>query len=78
MSWAYLSPESSACRSLAEPQAWPNPEPIPLFDAEKRQKTLIRALRRPNATLQVLDSIWVQREFRYADEQRNLAADQGN
>jgi hypothetical protein len=63
---------------LAEPRAWSNPERIPLFDEEKQQKTLIPALRRPNATLQVLDSIWVQREFRYADEQRNLAADQGN
>jgi hypothetical protein len=39
MSSASLSPESSVCRSLAEPRAWSNPEPIPLFDGEKTAKT---------------------------------------
>jgi hypothetical protein len=51
---------------------------IPLFDGEKQQKRLIPALRRPNAALQVVDSIRVWAKFRYAAKQRNLAADQGN
>jgi hypothetical protein len=45
---------------------------------EKQQKTAIQALPRPNANLQVVDFIVVRREFRYAAEQRNLAADKGN
>src|SRR5262249_19790959 len=39
---------------------------IPLFDGEKQQDTPVYGLRRPNATLQVVDSICVGREFRYA------------
>jgi len=53
-------------------------ERIPLFDGEKQQKTPIQALRRPISTLQVVDSLCARREFPYAAEQRNLAADQGN
>ena len=37
----------------------------------------IQALRRPNATLQVVDAICVRREFRYAAEQRNLGGRSG-
>jgi hypothetical protein len=45
---------------------------IPLFDGEKQQKMPIPALRGPKATLQVFDSVWFRREFRYAAEQRNF------
>jgi hypothetical protein len=38
---------------------------IPLFHGKKQQKTLFSAFRRPNATLQVIDSIRVRLEFRY-------------
>jgi hypothetical protein len=49
---------------------------IPLFDAEKQQKTPVQARRRRKLTLQVVDSAWIRREFRYGAEQRT--ADQGN
>jgi hypothetical protein len=45
---------------------------IPLFHGEKQQKPLFSAFRRPNATLQVIDSIRVRREFRYSAEQPNF------
>jgi hypothetical protein len=45
---------------------------FPLFDGKKQQKTLFQALCRPNATLQVIDYIGIQGEFRYAAEQRNF------
>jgi hypothetical protein len=38
-------------------QARPHNDRILLFDGEKQQKTLIPARRRPNPTLQVIDSI---------------------
>ena len=40
--------------------------PIPLFQGKKQQNPLIPAVCRPKATLQVVDSIWVRRKFRYA------------
>jgi hypothetical protein len=51
---------------------------IPLFHGEKQQKPLIPALRRPNLTLQVVDSICIQAKFRCAAEQRNFSAEQRN
>jgi hypothetical protein len=39
---------------------------------KKQQKRLFQALRRPNATLQVVDLISIQSEFRYAAKQRNF------
>jgi hypothetical protein len=51
---------------------------IPLFAAEKQQKTPIQARRTLNPALQVVDSAWLRREFRYAPNSGNLAADQGN
>jgi hypothetical protein len=51
---------------------------IPLFDAEKRKKTPVQAHRRRNPPLQVVDSAWIRREFRYAPNSGNLATDQGN
>jgi len=51
---------------------------IPLFYGKKQQKPLIQPHRRPNVTLQVIDLICVRAKFRYAAEQRNLAADQRN
>ena len=53
-------------------------ERIPLFDEEKQLKTLIPALRRQNVTLQVIDSIRVRGEFRYAASSGIFSADQGN
>jgi hypothetical protein len=53
-------------------------DPIPPLDAQKQRKTPILALHRPNATLQVADSILVRREIRYAAEQWNFAAEQPN
>jgi hypothetical protein len=47
---------------------------IPLFDAEKQQKTPVQARRRRNPALQVVDSAWIIREFRYAAKQRNFFA----
>jgi hypothetical protein len=49
---------------------------IPLFDGEKQQKTLLQTLRRPTLALQIIDYIRENAKFRYAAEQRNLAADQ--
>jgi len=51
---------------------------IPLFDAEKQQKTPVQARRRRNPALQVVDSAWIRREFRLGPNSGNLAADQGN
>jgi hypothetical protein len=58
---------------------------IPLFDAEKQQKTPVQARRRRNPALQVVDSAWIIREFRYAansgifsPEQRYFSAAQLN
>jgi hypothetical protein len=51
---------------------------IPLFYGKKQQKPLIQPYRRPKMTLQVIDLIRARAKFRYAAEQRNLAADQGN
>jgi hypothetical protein len=57
--------------------ARPHNDRFPLFDAKKQQKTLIPALRRPNATLQVVDSNRLRREFPYAVEQRNFCGPSG-
>jgi hypothetical protein len=51
---------------------------IPLFAAEKQQKSPVQARRRRNPVLQVVDSAWIRREFRYSPNSGNLAADQGN
>jgi len=51
---------------------------IPLFAAEKQQKSPVQALRRPNPTFQVIDFIWVLEKFRYTPEQRNFPAEQRN
>jgi hypothetical protein len=51
---------------------------IPLFDAEKQQNTTVQARHRRNPALQVVDSARIRREFRYAPNSGNLAADQGN
>jgi hypothetical protein len=51
---------------------------IPLFHGKKQQKLPIQSHRRPKMTPQLIDLIVVLREFRYAAEQRNLAADQRN
>jgi hypothetical protein len=51
---------------------------IPLFYRKKQQKPLIQPHRRPNVTLQVVDLICIRAKFRYAGEQRYLAADQRN
>jgi hypothetical protein len=56
----------------------PRPPPNPLFYGKKQRKTRIQALYRSNLTLQVVDFIFIQQEFPYAAEQRNLAAEQGN
>jgi hypothetical protein len=53
-------------------------ERIPLFDGEKQQKPLIPAPRRPNATLQAIDSIRVWTKFRYAANSGIFSAEQGN
>ena len=45
---------------------------IPLFNAEKQQKTPVQARRRPNPALQVVDSAWIRGEFRYGAEQRKF------
>ena len=45
---------------------------IPLFNAEKQQKTPVQARRRPNPVLQVVDSTWIRTEFRYGVEQRKF------
>jgi hypothetical protein len=45
---------------------------IPLFDAEKHQKTPVQARRRAESALQVVDSAWIRREFRYGAEQRKF------
>jgi hypothetical protein len=45
---------------------------IPLFHGEKQQKTSVQALRRRESKLQVIDFLWIRREFRYADEQRKF------
>jgi hypothetical protein len=50
---------------------------IPLFHGKKQQKPLFPALLRPNSALQVIDSIWVRREFRYATEQPNFGGRTG-
>jgi hypothetical protein len=50
------------------------PARIPLFQGKKQQKPLIPAIRRPKATLQVVDPIWVRRKFRYAAKQGNFSA----
>ena len=46
---------------------------IPLFKGKKQEKPLFPALRRPNATLQVIGFIWIRRKFRYTAEQRNFS-----
>ena len=50
---------------------------IPLFDAEKQQKTPVQAGRRPNLVLQVVDSAWIRGEFRYGAEQRKFGGGSG-
>jgi hypothetical protein len=50
---------------------------IPLFDAEKQQKTPVQACRRRNLALQVVDSAWIRREFRYGAEQRKFSGRSG-
>jgi hypothetical protein len=50
---------------------------IPLFDAEKQQKTPVQARRRRNPALQVVDSAWIRREFRYGAEQRKFGGRSG-
>jgi len=45
---------------------------IPLFAAEKQQKTPVQARHRRNPALQVVDSAWIRREFRYGAEQRKF------
>jgi hypothetical protein len=50
---------------------------IPLFDAEKQQKTPVQARLRWNPTLQVVDSAWIRREFRYGAEQRKFGGRSG-
>jgi hypothetical protein len=50
---------------------------IPLFDAEKQQKTPVQARRRRNPALQVVDSAWIRREFRYGTEQRKFGGRSG-
>jgi hypothetical protein len=37
---------------------------IPLFDAEKQQKTAVQVHRGRNPVLQVIDFAWIRREFR--------------
>jgi hypothetical protein len=50
---------------------------IPLFDAEKQQKTAVQARRRRNPALQVVDSARIRREFRYGAEQRKFGGRSG-
>jgi len=50
---------------------------IPLFDAEKQQKTPVQARRRRNPALQVVDSAWIRWEFRYGAEQRKFGGRSG-
>jgi hypothetical protein len=50
---------------------------IPLFAAEKQQKSPVQARRSRNLVLQVVDFAWIRREFRYGPNSGNLAADQG-
>jgi hypothetical protein len=50
---------------------------IPLFHRKKQQKTPVPALRSPNYTVQVIDSMGLEREFRYAAEQRNFRGRSG-
>jgi hypothetical protein len=50
---------------------------IPLFDAEKQQKTPVQARSRRNPALQVLDSVWIRHEFRYGAEQRKFGGRSG-
>jgi hypothetical protein len=50
---------------------------IPLFDAEKQQKTPIQPRRRRNPALQVIDFAWIRREFRYGAEQRKFGRRSG-
>jgi len=45
---------------------------IPLFYAEKQQKTLFRPSAGRNTALQVIDFIWLDVKFRYGAEQRNF------
>jgi hypothetical protein len=51
---------------------------IPLFDAEKQQKTAVQAHRRWNPALQVVDSLGSNANSATAPNSGNLAADQGN
>jgi hypothetical protein len=48
------------------------------YTRKNSKKTLIQALRWPNLTSQVIDSIWLVAKFRYLAKQRNFFADQGN
>ena len=50
---------------------------IPLFHAEKQQNTPVQARRRRNPALQVVDSAWIRREFRYGAEQRKFGGRSG-
>jgi hypothetical protein len=54
------------------------PPPNPLFYGKNSEKRVFQAPYRSNLTLQVVDFIFIQQEFPYAGEQRNLAAEQGN
>jgi hypothetical protein len=54
-----------------------NNDRIPLFDAEKQQKTPVQARRRRNPALQVVDSAWIRREFRYGAEQPKFGGRSG-
>jgi hypothetical protein len=51
---------------------------IPLFAGEKQRKQPIHALRRPNATLQVVDQLEFDANSPTLSNSGILAADQGN
>ena len=66
--------------NFAAKRAAPAPEDndrIPLFDAEKQQKTPVQAHSRRNPVLQVVDSARIRREFRYGAEQRKFGGRSG-
>jgi hypothetical protein len=66
--------------NFAAKRAAPAPEDndrIPLFDAEKQQRTAVQARRGRNPALQVIDSAGVRREFRYGVEQRKFGGRSG-
>jgi hypothetical protein len=66
--------------NFAAKRAAPAPEDddrIPLFDAEKQQKTAVQARRGRNLALQVVDLARLRLEFRYGIEQRKFGGRSG-